>query len=121
VFFIFLLRVFYGGMQSRLKIGFFEHLLAGIESEQLVEQRANLRDKAQKDPILSDLWLEFDETLVISPDGKRLWNTVDAAIFFSTHTLASGITESRLIAAVPGFLTAVGVIGDNVNYLSHIF
>ena len=111
VFFIFLLRVFYGGMLSRLKIGFFEHLLADIESEQLVEQRANLRDEARKDPTLGGLWLEFDETLVISPDGRHLWNTVDAAIFFNTHTLASGITESRLIAAVPGFLTAVGVIG----------
>ena len=111
VFFIFMLRVFFGGMLSRSKIVFFERLLAGVRSEQLVEQRANLRDKAGKNPTLSDLWLEFDETLVISLDGKRLWNTVDAANFFNSHTLASGITESRLIAAVPGFLTAVGVIG----------
>ena len=38
-------------------------------------------------------------------------NTIDAGHFFNGHTLAPRITDSRLVAAVPGFLTAIGVIG----------
>ena len=47
----------------------------------------------------------------MSPDGEHLYNTLDADHFFNSHTLARSVTESRLLAAVPGFLTAVGVIG----------
>jgi len=58
-------------------------------------------------------WLEFNETLVEtrSASGSKLNNTLDASYFFNTRSLAGGITESRLLAAVPGFLTALGVIG----------
>lgn len=58
-------------------------------------------------------WLEFNETLVEtrSARGSKLNNTLDASYFFNTRSLAGGITESRMLAAVPGFLTALGVIG----------
>lgn len=58
-------------------------------------------------------WLEFNETLVETRTslGGKLNNTLDASYFFNTRSLAGGITESRLLAAVPGFLTALGVIG----------
>ena len=42
-------------------------------------------------------------------------NTLDAGHFFNSHNLAKEVTENRLIAAVPGFLTAVGVIGTFVG------
>ena len=58
-------------------------------------------------------WLEFNETLVEThtEQGSKLNNTLEASYFFNTRSLAGGITESRLLAAVPGFLTALGVIG----------
>ncbi|OOF45316.1 hypothetical protein BKK52_12670, partial [Rodentibacter trehalosifermentans] len=43
--------------------------------------------------------------------SPKLFNTIDAAYFFNGHTLASGLTENRLFSAVPGFLTAMGVLG----------
>jgi len=61
------------------------------------------------------LWKEFDETLVYSPDGSRIFNTLDAAHFFNTASLSKGLVGNRLLAAVPGFLTAIGVIGTFVG------
>ena len=63
------------------------------------------------------LWLEFDQTLVEREQNGivHLHNTCDAAYFFNTSTLAGGMTENRLMAAVPSFLTAIGVIGTFVG------
>jgi len=77
-----------------------------------------MRDKANK--IKGDeghLWKEFDDTLVEvkEGDGACLYSIYDASHFFNSSTLARGITESRMLAAVPGFLTALGVIGTFVG------
>lgn len=63
----------------------------------------------------SHFWKEFDESLVLSRDGDRVYNTLDAAHFFNTHTLARGVTESRLLAAIPSFLIAIGVLGTFIG------
>ncbi len=78
-------------------------------SEMIATQRREIAQNAMKNPKLGNVWKEFDQSLIES-NGK-LYNTVDAAYFFNTHTLASGLTENRLFAAVPGFLTALGVLG----------
>ena len=59
------------------------------------------------------LWQEFDESLVCA--GDHLYNTLDASHFFNHYTLARGLTDNRLLAAVPGFLTAIGVIGTFIG------
>jgi hypothetical protein len=61
------------------------------------------------------LWREFDESLVSSSDQKLLFNTLDAEHFFNPRTLAPGLTASRLLAATPGFLVAIGVLGTFVG------
>jgi len=61
------------------------------------------------------LWEEFDETLIEKIGEQKLFNVYDADYFFNASTLAPGITESRLLAAVPGFLTAIGVVGTFVG------
>lgn len=61
------------------------------------------------------LWREFDESLVLSSDQKQLFNTLDAEHFFNPRTLAGGLTASRLLAAAPSFLVAIGVLGTFVG------
>ena len=103
--------VVFGAIRSTRRIRFLSKLIHGVTEENLVENRAELVARSKDRADVGGLWLEFDETLVSSPDKQQLWNTIDADYFFNTSTLAAGITESRLIAAVPGFLTALGVIG----------
>lgn len=91
-------------------------LLEKTTEETLAADRQSLIDNIQNGgkKKLSHLWGEFDETLIEinGTDGlPKLHNTFDASYFFNTTTLAQGITESRILVAVPGFLTAIGVIG----------
>ena len=67
--------------------------------------------------MIGHLWLEFRETLIeVKKDGAvYFYNILDASHFFNSSTLAKGVTENRLVAAVPGFLTAIGVIGTFVG------
>lgn len=94
---------------------FYRKLLKGLSADQLLEKRRELTNTAMKNAAYGRLWREFDESLVHIPQKQRLCNTLDAAHFFNTHTLARGLTENRLLAAVPGFLTAIGVIGTFVG------
>ena len=104
--------------QARQRINWLGDLLKDQTSESIADNRLTLVEKAQNiKHEAGHLWLEFDETLVeTDQSGKvKLHNTYDAAYFFNTSTLAAGITESRLLAAVPGFLTALGVIGTFIG------
>ena len=111
-FFIFSLVKF---IQSRGNTSAYFSLIKGMNQSELAEKRRDIKNKAaQKKEYFGRLWREFDESLVLHRDEEgsyRLSNTLDAAHFFNTHSLARGLTENRLLAAVPGLLTAVGVIG----------
>ncbi|WOX05954.1 anti-phage ZorAB system protein ZorA [Microbulbifer pacificus] len=117
VTFLILATVIFGGwalnrlQSARKALAFYESLVAGVKPESLLEQRRDLTNRAMQSARYGDLWREFDESLVPVPQKQRLCNTLDAAHFFNTHTLARSLTENRLLAAVPGFLTAIGVIG----------
>lgn len=92
-------------------------LLEGQSKESLAGSR---RETLQKVNALEDrdvrlLWSEFDESLVITEDQKKIFNTLDASYFFNAKTLAAGLTGSRLLAAVPSFLVALGVLGTFVG------
>jgi hypothetical protein len=102
---------------SARHIRFYKQLLRDLTQEQLASRQRELTQKAISDKReeYGKLWKEFDETLVFSPDGSRIFNTLDAAHFFNTGSLSKGLTENRLLAAVPGFLTAIGVIGTFVG------
>ncbi|MEA3332672.1 MAG: anti-phage ZorAB system protein ZorA, partial [Pseudomonadota bacterium] len=99
-------------IRSFLKVNFFSKLLKGVKPEDLAQEQRNILNKAlDKNNEYGKLWREFNETLVLSADKRRLHNTLDAAHFFNTRSLARNLTENRLLSAVPGFLTAIGVIG----------
>lgn len=98
-------------------IRFYKQLLRDLTQEQLVSCQRELTQKAlsYKSEEYGKLWKEFDETLVTLPDNSIICKTLDAAHFFNTGSLSKGLTENRLLAAVPGFLTAIGVIGTFVG------
>lgn len=96
-------------------LSFYKRLLKGLTVEQLLDKRRELINTALQNHTYGRLWREFDESLVHIPQKQRLCNTLDASHFFNTHTISRGLTENRLLAAVPGFLTAIGVIGTFVG------
>lgn len=100
--------------RSLRKVGWLVKQLEPVTSNNVSEFRETIIESAEKrKDTIGHQWQEFDETLieVKTEQGVQLFNTFDAAYFFNTHTLAGGVTENRMIAAVPGFLTAIGVIG----------
>lgn len=92
-------------------------LLDGQTRETLAENRNGLLKRALGIGVgdVGSLWREFDESLVASADQTKLFNTLDAEHFFNGRTLARGLTASRLLAAAPSFLVAVGVLGTFVG------
>jgi polyhydroxyalkanoate synthesis regulator phasin len=97
--------------QAKNQIKFYRSLISGLTVEKLLEKRRDIFNSALENKRYGRLWREFDESLVHVPQKDRLCNTLDAAHFFNTQSISRGLTENRLLSAVPGFLTAIGVIG----------
>lgn len=110
--------VVYKYFKAKFRINFYrKKLVAPIKDnkpEEILQKRRELLEIA-KEGKYGIIWQEFDQSLVEKRNPSGLYNTFDAAHFFNNHTLASGLTENRLLAAVPGFLTAIGVIGTFVG------
>lgn len=104
-------------LQFRNRLGALQSLVNGQSRERLADERRSILNKAEaiKSRDVANLWKAFDESLVSSSDSKQLFNTLDAEHFFNASSLAQGITGSRLLAAVPGFLVAIGVLGTFVG------
>jgi methyl-accepting chemotaxis protein len=81
----------------------------------LVGFREYLKTRFDLETYVGQQWKEFDETQVLSHDGRQLFNTVDASYFFNLQTLARGITDSRIISSIPGLLTGIGVLGTFIG------
>lgn len=94
-------------------------LIDGADRDNLAQNRISTKEKAIADDPKGTglLWQEFDESLVYSSDKTKLSNTLDAEHFFNSQTLAQGLTSSRLLAAAPSFLTALGLLGTFVGLM----
>lgn len=92
-------------------------LLKNLDKDNMALSRREIRQKALalKNLDARLLWLEFDDSLVTSGNQKQLFSTLGASYFFNGKTLARGLTSSRLLAAVPSFLVALGVLGTFVG------
>ncbi|WP_324628334.1 anti-phage ZorAB system protein ZorA [Pseudomonas aeruginosa] len=112
---LYFLFVHFRRFRNRLRA--LRSLLEGQSKETLALSRRETMQKAQglDAPNVGMLWREFDESLVLSSDQKHLFNTLDAEHFFNARTLAPGLTASRLLAAAPSFLVAIGVLGTFVG------
>ena len=117
IFFVSLFFVLRHFMHFRRRMQALHNLLEGQSKETLAESRRETLQKAMGQDArgVGMLWREFDESLVSSGDQKQLFNTLDAEHFFNSRTLASGLTASRLLAAAPSFLVAIGVLGTFVG------
>lgn len=116
VFLWYLKKVYSQYVLAKNAIKFYADFINDVEKEktQLAAKRRELLEKANENKNLGAIWHEFNESLVeveLENKSRRLYNTVDAAYFFNNQTLAGGLTENRLFSAVPGFLTAIGVLG----------
>lgn len=120
---VFLSVSFYRTVRARLDILWLRNEIEDETPETVANRREDLRsiarDRKEKNKSINaaHLWLEFNETLVEVEKGGDivLRNTLDAGHFFNTYTLARSVTDNRLTAAVPGFLTALGVIGTFIG------
>ncbi len=115
IMFLFFCYAVYGYISASKKIEFYKNLLDEVKQSELAGKQRDLRNKALEYKEYGRLWREFDESLVQSSDGQRLFNTLDAEHFFNVSTLAGSLTQNRLLAAVPGFLTAIGVVGTFIG------
>lgn len=114
LFFLALLWLSARAVLAHRQIGFIRRLLQRAESGQLAKLRRELREQAAQRPG-GRLWLGFEASWIESSDGAQLYQTSDAAQFFNPHTLARGISGNRLLAAMPGILTAFGILGTFVG------
>ena len=104
-----LLFAFWQYAKARAQVEFYRKTLLAYEPSQLFAERQGINEKMASRANYGRLWQEFDESLVCA--GEHLYNTLDASHFFNHYSLARGLTDNRLLAAVPSFLTAIGVIG----------
>jgi ABC-type transporter Mla subunit MlaD len=116
----FLLHLIFSFFRAFERVSWFNKNLKEVSTQNVASKRIDLQSAAQQEfkvDSVGHLWQEFDETLIeVRKDGEtHLFNTFDAVYFFNSSTLAKGVTENRLVAAVPGFLTAIGVIGTFVG------
>ncbi|RUE46302.1 anti-phage ZorAB system protein ZorA [Pseudomonas aeruginosa] len=124
-FWIVMATIFVGSLLALLRswlhfkgrMGSLSKLLAGQTRENLAINRREMLQKADalKDKRIASLWYEFDDSLVASSDQKKLFNTLDADHFFNARTLATGLTASRLLGALPGLLVGLGVLATFVG------
>lgn len=105
--------------QFKSRLSRIRSLIDGVDKNGLADARVTTRDKALNDDPKDTglLWQEFDESLVYSSDKTKLSNTLEAEHFFNSHTLAPGLTSSRLLSAAPSFLTALGLLGTFVGLM----
>ena len=101
--------------KAHVQVRFYRKTLRAYDSAKLLARRQEINEKMASRASYGGLWREFDESLVCA--GDHLYNTLDAAHFFNHYSLARGLTDNRLLAAVPGFLVAIGVIGTFAGLL----
>ena len=104
-------------LQFRSRRSAIAGLIKGQTRSELALNRESTLRRAlgHKNREAGKLWREFDESLVFSSDKEHLFNTLDAEHFFNNLSLAHGLTSSRLLAATPSFLTAIGVLGTFIG------
>ncbi|WP_146066667.1 anti-phage ZorAB system protein ZorA [Candidatus Venteria ishoeyi] len=107
--------LFFRSFQARQHLRWLTRLLTAIKPESLPMQRRELRKQATSQGVAGACWLQFDASWVESSDGKHFYQTSDASVFFNKQILSRGVSGNRLLMAMPGILTAFGILGTFVG------
>jgi len=93
--------------------------LAGLKGVDAAVTRRQLQKEFSREQKrfggICQAWQDFDQTLVASTDGSRIYSTIPSDQFFNSHRIAPKVTESRFWAAVPSILLSIGVLGTFVG------
>jgi hypothetical protein len=103
------------GLRALSAIAFLRKILRQADASSLPRLRRDLRQYASKRRFEGSLWRAFDASWIESADGKALYQSADVSEFFNPHTLSGGLAGNRLLAAMPGILTALGILGTFVG------
>src|SRR5699024_510655 len=83
------------------------------------KSRIHARQRADSaSPIVKDLWIEYDESLVDELESRSARSTIAAEFFFHASSLAGPLFENKWVQSLPGTLIAVGVGGTVVKLTS---
>ena len=111
VFSGFLIHLIKRYKQSKKKTANIYSKLNDSSRNSINQKRQNeLKEYFDSHKATKEVWHEFDESLV-KVGQENVYNTIDASFFFNSESLGSKFIDSRLIASVPGLLTALGVLG----------
>jgi BMFP domain-containing protein YqiC len=99
--------------QFQRRVNEFNRLLERDVSDDIAEPDVAESKSAEnsKDSVIEDLWNGFGKTLVASSDGKPISATIEAEHVFTFEALCPEYSHNRVLAAVPGILATIGVLG----------
>jgi len=101
----------------RRSASFYTELLEGVSEAQMLEQRARLREEATEAGQRGALWIKFDESLVLAPDGSRIFQSVPANTIFHADTVNAPLERNALLNITPVFLLLLGIAGSFTTLL----
>lgn len=96
---------------GRQAVNFYLDLVNGLNDQSFVLKQRDLKTIATENKKFGPLWISFDRSLYSVEGEQFLRRTYDADYWFNARSLGAGLVDNRLLAAAPGWLTALGVIG----------
>src|SRR5699024_3623825 len=76
------------------------------------KSRIHARQRADSaSPIVKDLWIEYDDSLVDDLESRSARSTIEAEFFFNARSLAGPLFENKWVQSPAGPITAAGVGG----------
>lgn len=87
------------------------------------KELASIRTVMQKEKLLAPVWLNFEDTLLVSGQGEEIYGTESPDRIFSKQAIVEENVHHALFSAIPGILTGVGLLMTFVailDGLSHV-
>lgn|GEM_PF-5062157 len=101
----------------RRSASFYVELLDGVSEAQMLERRDRLREEATEAGQRGALWVDFDESLVVAPDGSRIFQSGPAQTIFHAGTVNGPLEHNPLLNVSPVFLLLLGIAGSFTTLL----
>ena len=99
-------------LRCRWSTSFYTELLEGVSEAQMLERRDRLREEATDAGSRGALWIEYDESLVLAPDGSRIFQSVPAQTVFHDGSVNAPLMRNTLLNIAPVFLLLLGIAGS---------